>query len=304
MKKFSQISEEIESSLTEKTTVRTIERSRKIHQGIIDRIVTKKKVPPELKAKAAHYAKSALGSAHGGMREEYKDGKLFQVGDIVETNDGKIGEVINLGTNYVTIVSEGMTFKKWLKDISITESQILSTSVSDVIEFKGYKANNLNESAIKILSPLLEHEDQYAVLNCIKAVDCLSKFSLDENNYLSYKVEFERAQKYLDKFSLPSSLISAAEDKLLEYSIVEGVTFGAADKMKVAKIIALTAGVTDHSGQHNDVVNRAATTFKQSKHTPDGWRIFGQMLNKASDAGIKWDKTIFHKSIHRAMGLK
>ena len=63
-------------------------------------------------------------------------------------------------------------------------------------------------------------------------------------------------------------------------------------------------GVADQSGKHHEIVNRAAQQFKSGRHTPEGWKIMGAMLNKASEAGIQWDKNIFHKSIHKVMGLK
>lgn len=59
--------------LEENTTRRTNERSRKIHQRIIDDLITKKPVKPELKAKAKHYARSALMVREDTVEEGFID---------------------------------------------------------------------------------------------------------------------------------------------------------------------------------------------------------------------------------------
>ena len=53
------------------------------------------------------------------LREEYRNGNILNLGDMVENiNTGLHGEIIRRGTNYVICVCEnGIMFKSWLKDL-------------------------------------------------------------------------------------------------------------------------------------------------------------------------------------------
>ena len=57
------------------------------------------------------------------LREAYRSGELYKVGDIVENlNTGVIGRIITRGTNYIIMIDEEKRiFRHWIKDI--TESQ-------------------------------------------------------------------------------------------------------------------------------------------------------------------------------------
>ena len=54
------------------------------------------------------------------LRENYMNGNIFRVGDIVENdNTGLIGKIIRTGANHIIAVTEdNMMFKSWIKDIS------------------------------------------------------------------------------------------------------------------------------------------------------------------------------------------
>jgi hypothetical protein len=55
-----------------------------------------------------------------GLRENYINGNIFEVGDIVENdNTGLCGEIIRAGANHVIVITEdGIMFKSWIKDLS------------------------------------------------------------------------------------------------------------------------------------------------------------------------------------------
>lgn len=58
-------------------------------------------------------------------RETYIAGNIFKIGDIVESNNGQVGEIVYRGTTYVTIQLEsGNTTKHWLKDIKESNQKI------------------------------------------------------------------------------------------------------------------------------------------------------------------------------------
>ncbi len=49
------------------------------------------------------------------IRESYVDGKLFEIGDsVVIKENGEIGQVKRLGSNYVIIESKSNKYRKWL----------------------------------------------------------------------------------------------------------------------------------------------------------------------------------------------
>ena len=54
------------------------------------------------------------------LRENYMNGNIFRVGDIVENdNTGLIGKIIRTGANHIIAVTEdNIMFKSWIKDIT------------------------------------------------------------------------------------------------------------------------------------------------------------------------------------------
>jgi hypothetical protein len=58
------------------------------------------------------------------IRESYVDGKLFEIGDkVVIKENGEIGVVKRLGTNYVIIESKSNEYRKWLDAVEKIEQQ-------------------------------------------------------------------------------------------------------------------------------------------------------------------------------------
>ena len=53
------------------------------------------------------------------LRESYRQGEIFNIGDIVENlNTGLVGKITRRGTNHIICVTEnGIMFKSWLRDI-------------------------------------------------------------------------------------------------------------------------------------------------------------------------------------------
>ena len=54
-----------------------------------------------------------------GLREQYVNGLIFKIGDIVENlNTGLIGKIIRRGTNHLICVTEQeYMFKSWIRDV-------------------------------------------------------------------------------------------------------------------------------------------------------------------------------------------
>lgn len=231
------------------------------------------------------------------------------IGSVVLTNDGRTAEVINIGPNYVTLVSEGKTFRKWTSEVTIAEGTHTDTVMEhDQIVIKGYKTKNFTQEVTKQFSEIIkENTDTYAVYNLAVALDNLLGLTEEAvtTNFENCRKNFDRAVKYAARFNVVFEQLSAVEDTLLEHALCENVKFAANDKAKVANIIAATTGVLNE-GEPHEIVNRAAQSYAggNRKLTTEGWKILGSMLNKATEANIQWDKSSLNPSIHRFMGLK
>lgn len=73
---------------------------------------------------ATEYRKHIQLEPVSEIRESYVDGKLFNVGDkVVIKENGEIGTVKRLGTNYVIIESKSNEYRKWLDAVEKIEQQ-------------------------------------------------------------------------------------------------------------------------------------------------------------------------------------
>jgi len=76
------------------------------------------------------------------LRESYVNGKLFNVGDqVVMKENGEIGTVKRLGSNYVIIEGSGNQYRKWLDSVERVEEKrpeyetaLFSQSISEEVE--------------------------------------------------------------------------------------------------------------------------------------------------------------------------
>lgn len=145
------------------------------------------------------------------VREEYKEGKLFNIGDPVMLESNKVGKIVNLGTNYVTVLSEGKFTRKWITDVVKTN-----------VEVKESATYQLTEDQKKIFEGIVDHEDQYAVMNCIKAYSSLCNMKNINENFNKYKIDYDRSIKYFNKFNISLDNLSEAEDTLLVHAMMNG----------------------------------------------------------------------------------
>jgi hypothetical protein len=73
---------------------------------------------------ATDYRKHVQLDPVSDIRESYVDGKLFEVGDeVVIKENGEIGKVKRLGTNYVIIESKANEYRKWLDAVEKVEEK-------------------------------------------------------------------------------------------------------------------------------------------------------------------------------------
>lgn len=120
------------------------------------------------------------------IREKYRAGAIFNVGDTV-TDGVDMYEIVNRGTNYVTVVNEhGDTSKKWLDAIRETvKEDITPGAPPKEVSFKGYTTKNFHHSAdaAKSFQTTIQRytagqiKDPVAILNALKATDAYMKIN-------------------------------------------------------------------------------------------------------------------------------
>jgi transcriptional antiterminator len=182
----------------------------------------------------------------------------------------------------------------------------VSRLYKESITIKGYRTKNFTrELAEQFQEQYKDTTDKFALFNCTVCCDKLLGTTKEEvsENFDEMKVAFERAVKYLTKLNMTVDL-DIVEDWLLEVAILEGQTFTAKDKTKVANIIAANVGHKSASKDPTEMVHGAIDHIKKNRYTPDAWKLMGNMFNMASKSGIKWDRDKFARHTQRYMGLK
>lgn len=112
-------------------------------------------------------------------------------------------------------------------------------------------------------------------------------------------VEDQQGNK-ISKF--PQDLqISEKEFKGLDEMLIKS-----ADKLKVARIIASSLGMedVDEKTGAEQMINTSLRKIKSKNLTPEAWKILGNMLKLATDAGIKYDSSIIPETKFKVMGLE
>ena len=84
-----------------------------------------------------------------GLREQYVNGLIYRIGDIVENlNTGLIGEIIRRGTNHlICVTQENYMFKSWIRDVMEYTEKTMSRRMREprkpntLIGTDGYRKN-------------------------------------------------------------------------------------------------------------------------------------------------------------------
>ena len=153
------------------------------------------------------------------LREQYLRGEVFLKGEFVQDDAGTY-EIVDRGTNYLTVVNEsGELLKKWIHMVHTVE--VISEDIPigyapKEITFKGYTTKNLHHSpdATKAFQATIERlnkglvKDPVAVLNSLKATDTYMKLndvhlaqgkSPDETELASWNTAHAKAKDSLER---------------------------------------------------------------------------------------------------------
>jgi hypothetical protein len=153
------------------------------------------------------------------LREQYLRGEVFLKGEFVQDDAGTY-EIVDRGTNYLTVVNEsGELLKKWIHMVHTVEviaEDIPIGYAPKEITFKGYTTKNLHHSpdATKAFQATIEKldkglvKDPVAVLNALKATDTYMKLndvhlaqgkSPDETELASWNASHAKAKDSLER---------------------------------------------------------------------------------------------------------
>ena len=244
------------------------------------------------------------------IREKYHSGEIFNIGENV-TDGQSIFEIIDRGSNYITVVNEsGTTSKKWLDAVQpIVVEDVQPGYALEQISYKGYTTKNFNisEDAIKAFQDTISRDgDPVAILNAIKATDIYmgyaisKKFTNEEKETLiSAHEKAKESLNRVNEFSHHAHYWNSHLERL------EEMKFSSIDKIKVARIIAGSLGVPDVEEKSGpaEMVNQGLRFIKNKHMTPEAWVVIGNMLQMATDAGIKFDHNIVKNKVEEAIAI-
>ena len=118
------------------------------------------------------------------LREQYFNKEIFNIGDIVESNNQPF-EILDRGSNYLVVVdSNGETSRKWIQDVIMSEQTMFTDAqfrpeldeIPSQVSFKGYTTKHLDRAsgAAKAFLETIRNmgdKDPVAVLTALKSTD-------------------------------------------------------------------------------------------------------------------------------------
>ena len=267
--------------------------------------------------------KEQLNLVKDDLREQYFRGEIFNIGDIVESA-GVQYEIVKRGSNHLLLKEQsGKLVSKWIQDVTLCED-IAPGYAPDEIKFGGYTTKNLHhsEDATKAFLDTIERHGKNKpaeVLHALMATDTymgLSDLHLNQGkaptetekdqwiqSHDHAKEHLEELGDFLHHRDYWDNHQHEMEDMLSNYK-EEGQgemneeltdkTLKSQDKIKVARIIATMLGIenAESSSNPDQLVNLALRKVRTKTFTADSIKILQQMLNLATEVGIKYDPAL------------
>lgn len=265
------------------------------------------------------------------LREKYYNKEIFNIGDIVESNNEPF-EILDRGSNYIVVVnSNGETSRKWIQDVVMSEQQIFAgTQFEDPkdelnpleITFKGYTTKNLHNApgAAEAFRKTIRNVgtfDPVSVLNALKATDEYLKMTPADimkggkenqadllkwsNAHLKAKQALDRQGEFVfhaEYWHLYKDMLDKAVYAVRVITsdnpisdLEESTMDPNKDKLKVAKMIASILGADPEHCNCPDTLVNNGLRKAKSLNK-DSLKIVAKMLKLADEVGIKYDNKI------------
>lgn len=206
------------------------------------------------------------------LREAYMAGEIFRVGDLVE--DGTTGElmqVIDRGSNYITVSTSNGTAKKWLQEVSEVEASTAPWMIEEGHLRVGSYTSKLDAFTSAYLAEAFSNstsDDLFLKHQIVLNLDSISESNIEE----SYE-RLERVSSLMEKIGVEVPLLVEAAMHNIE-------------RKKVASLFASLAECSD-AGTSSEVLARAIAEIKASNNNPSDWQeVFIPLLEVARSLGI------------------
>lgn len=266
------------------------------------------------------------------LRERYINKEIFNIGDIVESNEQRF-EIVDRGPNYLTVVdSNGQTSKKWLKDVVMTEQQLYTDAQfqdkdcecdSEEVSFKGYTTKNLHnaQGAAEAFTKTINNIgnlDPVSVLNALKYTDEYLKITPadvlkggkeNQDILLKWSEAHLKAKQALDKHN---EFIYHAEYWYLYKDLLDKAVFAVRiitsdnpnsdldesvmlepNKDKLKVAKVISSVLGGEDDKSSNPETLVNNALRKAKNLPkDSLKIVIKMLKLADEVGINYDHKI------------
>lgn len=254
------------------------------------------------------------------LREKYHAGEILNVGDFVLVEEERC-EIVKRGSNHILVQKPDLSLvSKWINEVAIMEDITPGDIHNKELTFNGYttKTFKRSEDAIKAFTSSIDrnhnHDD---ILSALKATDAYMalndkaisgtqltdaekeqwiKHHEEARDALNRAGEFAHHQDYwhMHQHELEATM-SDYPQEAEKQEVTEELTemkYTAADKIKVARVIATSLGIEDGSSNPELLVNTALRRIKNKTFSARGKEIIANMIDVAKEAGIKYDEKL------------
>ena len=254
------------------------------------------------------------------LREKYFRGEVFKIGSTVKDDKG-VYEVMDRGTNYITVINEnGELSKKWLDSVKeVITDMNYKTEIKDEhqISYKGFTTSNFE--IVPELKPIIEsvissETDSVAIINALKSIDESLKFYKQNKDVFQVPlIKGIDALKNIDHAvsgMVADLVLKLPRGTFKETSITEAsdnpFNFTSADKIKIARIIAGALGIDnpEKMSSPEQLINLGLRKLRTKRITPELSDVVNQMLKTADMLDVKYDKKLLPQAMQEATGDK
>lgn len=254
------------------------------------------------------------------LREKYFRGEIFKIGSTVKDDKG-VYEVMDRGTNYITVINEnGELSKKWLDSVKeVITDMNYKTEAKDKhqISYKGFTTSNFE--IVPEIKPIIEsvistETDSVAIINVLKSIDESLKFYKENKDIFQVPlIKGIDALKNIDHAvsgMVADLILKLPKGTFKETSITEAsdnpFNFTSVDKIKIARIIAGALGIDnpEKMSSPEQLINLGLRKLRTKRITPELSDVVNQMLKTADMLDVKYDKKLLPQAMQEEVSAE
>jgi hypothetical protein len=218
------------------------------------------------------------------LRDKYFANEIFRIGELVEdVSTGEQMQILDRGTNYVTVATSAGIVKKWLNQVTeeLTPKEsvsVITESVKELdvellesgqIKLFGFETRNFDKQLSELMiSQFGEFDDLYSKHQIVKCLD----MALDESNLDTAYNLCIRVEGFYDKQNMRAPFI------------VEGLKTDI-ERTRIAGILASVAQVEPSKSNYKTIIDTIDALKKKYKQRVQ-WEVLWPFFKIAQDAGL------------------